>query len=385
MDRNTYLGSFAQEDVVFQTIVSETSSYGENFQRMMMFIDYANVVDASAFVAVSGSDSVKAATVTADTYASIVSGAAQSWLTDFFASGTTQEAYVIICGEDADALTTAAMTAAYEILKPYAYWKVVCPTILADATADPAIEADPASISETRLVTLASALADLCVTDKQVLSGPVPVPLSTADASAYASDTVFTSLKTKFVFMSYHPDTTRNAALFSIGLALATLNTSGTSIGNSLDMTKTTNITTSGVSRTLRNTMSGDYIQTWKPVGDNSSNVAAKGDRTLTGDVIGALWIVAYVTYMSKVQIAVMMTVPNFYKNASNYARILGVLQANLTLFTGRLTAITITAPSFAALPASASDELVIPDAWTAQYRDHLRTITISGTLYIGE
>lgn len=385
MDRNTYLGSFAQENVVFQTTVVETSSYGDNFKRVMIFTEQSLISDASALLPVEGSETIKAATVTADTYASITTGILQSWLTDLFANGEVNEAYVVING--ADALTAELQEAAYELLKAYAYWKTVCIGVAASGNdpANPTNPADPSTLDATRFNTLAAALADLCLTDKQVLSGPVLAPFSDADPSGYATSPRFMALKDKFVFMSYHQDATRNTALYSVGLALSQVNSSGTPIGNSLDMTKSNSITTNGLSRAVRDALKSVYIQTWKPIGDNSSNVAAIGDKALNGDTIGASWIVAYVTYMTKVQVAILMTTTNFYKNAENYSKILNILMANVKLFAGRLTNIVQTAPGYGDLPAAAADELVIPNAWQATYVDHVRKVTISGTLYIGE
>ena len=376
MESNNYIGSFAQENVVFQTTVVERSSYGDNFKRVMIFTEQALIADTSALRAVDGSDSIKVATVTADTYAAITTGILQSWLTDLFVNGNLEEAYLVINGTST--LTTQLQEDAYNLLKAYAYWKTVCiPTTGTGASM--------ATLDTTRFNTLAAALADLCVVDKQVLSGPVLAPLSTTAAANWASDARYTALKDKFVFMSYHPDATRNAALYSVGLALSTYNSSGTPVGNSLDMTKSNNITSSNASRTIRDAMKDAYVQSWKPVGDNSTYIAAIGDKALNGDVIGADWIIAYVTYMTKVQIAVLMTASNFYKNNENYQQILNIMMNRINTFKGRLANISCTAPAYGALPASSSDELVIPNAWEATYVDHVRKVTISGTLYIGE
>lgn len=372
MESNNYIGSFAQENVAFQATVVERSAFGDNFKRVMIFTEQALIADTSALVAVEGSDSIKVATVTADTYASIATGILQSWLTDLFVNGNLEEAYLVINGTST--LTDQLQEAAYDLLKAYAYWKTVCVPATSNAALD-----------DARFNALAAALADLCAVDKQVLSSPVLAPLSTATASGWASDARYTALKDKFVFMSYHPDATRNAALYSVGLALSLYNSSGTPIGNSLDMTKSNNITSSNASRTVRDAMKDAYVQSWKPVGDNSAYVAAIGDKALNGDVVGANWIVAYVTYMTKVQIAILMTAPNFYRNNENYQQILNIMMGYINKFAGRLVDITCTAPSFESLPPSAADELVIPNAWEATYVDHIRKVTINGTLYIGE
>ena len=92
---------------------------------------------------------------------------------------------------------------------------------------------------------------------------------------------------------------------------------------------------------------------------------------------------------MVKVAVALMITVPNFLKNASNYGNIIGKMIAYLQLFgpggSGRLKNIQSTAPSFGALPAAKGDQIIIPDAWSATYVDQVREVQITGTLYIGE
>ena len=161
-----------------------------------------------------------------------------------------------------------------------------------------------------------------------------------------------------------------------------------------MDMIKSSAITSSGpngqnLSKPIRDALSTVHIQTFKPVGDNSGNVSAKGAETLNGDVVQATWIVAYITYMVKVDIARMITTPNFLKNAANYGRILGVVSNYLKKFgqegSGRLKSIQITAPGFGGLPAAKGDQIVIPEAWSARYVDQVRNVQITGTLYIGE
>lgn len=379
MDTNNYIGSFAQENVTFQTVVTTSSSYGDNFKRVMIFTEKSLITDTDYLLPVDGSDTVKAATVTVDDYASVTTGILQSWLTDLFANGETEDVYLVINGDDT--LTAELQEEAYELLKAHAYFKTVC---VPDTTSDPQTP-DLAALDDSRFNTLASALAQLCVADKEVLSSPVLAPLSTTLAANYADDPRYIALKDKFVFMSYHQDATRNAALYALGLALSTNNTSGTPIGNSFDMVKSNGITTNGLKKVVRSTLNAAYIQTWKAIGDNSSNVAAESDRDLMGNYMEVLWIKARVAYMVKVEVAVLMTTVNFYKNEENYQQILAILGNNLGTFKGRLEKIRVTAPTFANLPSSASDRLVIDNAWEATYVDHVRRVDISGTLYIGE
>ena len=296
-----------------------------------------------------------------------------------FANGETEDVYLVINGDDT--LTAELQEEAYELLKAHAYFKTVC---VPDTTTDPQTP-DLAALDASRFNTLASALALLCVVDKEVLSSPVLAPLSTTLAANYADDPRYIALKDKFVFMSYHQDATRNAALYALGLALSTNNASGTPIGNSFDMVKSNGITTNGLKKVVRSTLNAAYIQTWKAIGDNSSNVAAESDRDLMGNYMEVLWLKARIAYMVKVEVAVLMTTVNFYKNDSNYRKILDILSSNLSAFSGRLSNILVTAPTFDNLPSSASDKLVIDNAWQATYVDHVRKVDISGTLYIGE
>ena len=436
MDTNDFLGSVAQEDVAFTTRVVRTSKVGDNYWKVMIFVENDRFVDSSdlAWTLIPGSATIKALTVTANDYAEHTTGTLRSWLYDLFCNGFNGDCILVACaphdvgetvivyssnGTDfytdsemtqpavipagktpvatgetnqysyqADPTNTAfieAMEDAYAILKAYAYHKTVCaaPTLALDASfvLDPAVALD---------------LAQLCATDKGLLSSAPYYPFTTGAPEDPMNDLIYATLKNANAdaFMSAHQDTTRNAALYSLGLAMATLNGSGTPIGNSMDMIKSANITSSGpdgqnLPKAIREALYAVNVQTFKPVGDNSGNVAAKGASTLNGDIVQATWIVAYITYMVKVDVARMITVPNFLKNAANYGRILTVLSSHLGKFgesgSGRLRNIQNTAPGFGALPAAKGDQIIIPDAWEATYVDQVREVQITGTLYIGE
>ena len=436
MDTNDFLGSVAQEDVAFTTRVVRTSQVGDNFWKVMIFVESDRFVDSSetGWTLIPGSATIKALTVTANDYAEHTTGVLRSWLYDLFCNGFSGDCILVACAphdvgstvivysangtdffEDAamsipavipagkTPVTTgetnqysyqadptsdafiAAMEEAYAILKAYAYHKTTCaaPTLALDA----AFVLDPA---------VALSLAQLCATDKGLLSAAPYYPFTTGTPEDPTSDPIYSVLKNANAdaFMSAHQDTTRNAALYSLGLAMSVLNGSGTSVGNSMDMIKSANITSSGpdglnLPKAVRDILWANNIQSFKPVGDNSGNVAAKGASTLNGEIVQAVWIVAYVTYMVKVAVARMITVPNFLKNASNYGSIVGKMIAYLQLFgdggSGRLRNIQSTAPSFGALPAAKGDQIIIPDAWSATYVDQVREVQITGTLYIGE
>ena len=436
MDTNDFLGSVAQEDVAFTTRVVRTSRVGDNFWKVMIFVESDRFVDSSAtgWLPVPGSATIKALTVTANDYAEHTTGTLRSWLYDLFCNGFNGDCILVACAPHDEGETVivyssngtdfytdlemtqpavipagktpvatgetnqysyqadptneafiAAMDDAYALLKAYAYHKTVC--------AAPTLALTDAFVLDAGV---ALSLAQLCATDKGLLSSAPYYPFTTGAPEDPMNDLIYATLKNANAdaFMSAHQDSTRNAALYSLGLAMSTLNGSGTSVGNSMDMIKSANITSSGpegqnLPKAIRDALYSVNVQTFKPIGDNSGNVAAKGASTLNGEVVQAVWIVAYITYMVKVAVARMITVPNFLKNASNYGNIIGKMIAYLQLFgpggSGRLKNIQSTAPSFGALPAAKGDQIIIPDAWSATYVDQVREVQITGTLYIGE
>lgn len=427
MDENNYLGSFADENVAFTTQVIRQKVIGDNYWKVMIFVENDRFVDSSAWLPAPGSATIKALTVSVKDYAENTSGLLRSWLYDLFCNGFNGDCILVACGEqvassnvtvysangkdfftDAEMSSPASipegkiprasgteneyvyttygdatafiesMEAAYDLLKAYAYHKTVC--------AGGTFSIAPA---------IAVALAEKCAPDRQLLSSVPYLPFTSATPESPESDELFSALKTAGAdaFMSCHADPSRNAALYSLGLALVNLNGSGTAVGTSLDMIKSNMITSSGAggtvpSKAAKDALKASNVQYFKPVGDNTAFVAATGDVSIKGEIVAADWIIAYVTYMTKVRIAQMITVPDFLRNADNYSKIVGVLSLYLPLFgengSKRLTGMLITAPSFKDLPTSDTDEIIIPNAWEATYVDHVRTVKITGALYIG-
>lgn len=437
MDTNDFLGSVAQEDVAFTTRVVRTAQVGDNFWKVMIFVESDRFVDAAAvgWTLVPGSSTIKALTVTASTFADYTSGVLRSWLYDLFCNGFSGDCILVACASHSVGTTVIVYSAngtdffedqamsipatipagkvpqatgetnqysyqtdpsaddfiekmetAYGLLKAYAYHKTVC--------AAPTLPLDSPTFSVD--LNVAPALAKLCANDKGLLSSAPYFPFSTTTPETPESDALYMAIKNgnTDAFFSAHQDATRNAALYSLGLAMSTLNGSGTSVGNSMDMAKSSMITASGPEGTnlpkpVRDILKGLNIQTFKPVGNNTGNVAAKGASTIQGDIVQATWIIAYVTYMTKVAIAELITVPNFLKNQDNYNRLVGVMMSYLGKFgkggSGRLRDLTSRAPAFDDLPKAAQDVIIIPDAWSAKYVDQVREVQITGTLYIGE
>ena len=423
MDTNDFIGSFAQENVSFSTQIVKTASVGENFWTVLVFVESDRFVTADAvhgWEDCPGLPSCKVLAVTADNYSEYTSGLLASWLYDLFCNGFTgncilaapasKEApdierydrvtpnpganpqaegwYELVAGvyelstdTTVDESKTyyekltipgfvAAMEEAYEVLKPYAYHKTVCAGSATETNADYAV-----------------ALAKKCMQD-EFLSGAPLLPQSdpTLETGLYPQ----LKAANADAFMGWHSDATRNPALYSMGLALAVVNSSGTSVGNAMDMTASGNITASngGLNPTAEQkaVLKAAWVQYFKTVGDNTGNVAAETDKTINGKVYAAYWILAYVTYMTKVGVARMLTQRNFFKSAYSYTQIVGVMENILQTFgnAGFLENVSISAPAYNRLPEAKDDEIIIPNAWSATYVNHLRKVTITGTLYIG-
>lgn len=421
MDTNDFLGSFAQENVAFTTRVIKTAIVGDNYWKVVIFVEGDRFVDSSTALweKIPGSGvpqedgttsrEYKALSVSANDYAEYTTGLLRSWLNDLFCNGFTGNCILVaVSGKDETETITVEpenegdpttktldakevflkyLSDAYALMKAYAYHKTVCalPGVTVDDTHPEVLDAD-----------VALEFAKLCQADHKLLSSAPYYPFSTTTPSNPTTDKIYTALNGAKVpaFLSACQDATRNAALYSLGLALVEINGSGTCVGNSMDMIKSTNITCSGpegtnLPKSTRSILENIHIQAFKPVGNNTGAVAALGAETIvTGDVVQADWIIAYITYMTKVRVAEMITTDNYIRNAANYSNIVTAMSSKLALFgssgSGRLRDLAISAPAFNKLPASDEDIIIIPDAWSATYTDQVREVQITGALYIG-
>lgn len=415
---NDFIGSFAQENVSFTTQLVKTNVFGDNYWKVLVFTDNARFLEpggvwtdipGSAFEVTPmvpgnpGDDGIPGTSdanetadtpavmsglsqfvqVTADDYGARTKGMLNSWLYDLFCNGFTGECIIVKMPAEANDVdkTKKALEAAYHVMKPYAYHKTVC--------------AGGATITQD-FADICNKLAELCKEDKQLLSAAPYFPYTTATPAVPDSDLIYKTCHDagNDAFMACYADATRNAALYSLGLVLSLQdNGSGTCVGSSIDMTKSSLIQSSGpggtqLDKDTRDLLEVKFIQTFKPIGDNSGAVAAIGTQTIMGSVMQADWIIAYITYMTKVSIAQAITVVDYIKNASNYSNLVGLMANNINKFgdsgSGRLSGILITAPAFENLPAATGNEIIIPNAWTATYTDHVRSVTITGSMTIG-
>jgi len=398
-----FLNSIALEDVSFVTQVVKKSLPGDNFYKLAVYIeglptaDKAGIqsgrfiADPSGFAPLTpGEEQVYAAEVTKDTYSSVTTGLLKSWLGDFFASGTIYSAYLIVYAsnlvddpqpEDISA-AIVALESAYNKTVALAYHKTVC-----------------AGAATTLLPDLAVALANLCAADRNLLSAAPYLPLSIQDASQYATDPIFSALaaddptfKNSDAFMTAYADVSHNGSLFSLGLALSLVNATGTPVGNNIDFWATSLMAPSGpdgtsLSRSVRDVLKAKNIAFFKYVGDGTDDVAAVGVKTLGGIYMQAYWVVNYINYMCKTQVATYITQPNMVRSSSSYSGIINIMRSQINRFgpdgSGRLQRIVITAPPFASLPPAQGDEIIVPQAWSAEYTDQVHSVKVFGNLII--
>lgn len=455
--RNDFIGSFADENVEFNVRVVKNVVLGENYWKVMIFLENGRYIDASSelWQPVPGGNGIKAVAVNADNFAEFMKDPANTlsvWLADLFSNGFSGDCILVACGETidtsaisdlglADTVATKAdlpasvgttgietgtkygvtsdedndgketyytatvtddaiewtfggvlpslntfkveLGAAYALMKAYAYHK----TVLAgevDGVLDPQI---------------ALKLAQLCAGDYKLLSGAPYYPFTSPTPATPTSDDIYRVIanadKSVDAFMCASQLAGHNGALVSLGIALGYVNGSGTPVGNSIDMTSTDTFIPSGPDGTdlgvaTKLALNAANVQYFKYVGDGTNeNVAAEGGMTVKGDVMQAIWIVSYISYMVKCNVAKLITgVHNFLKDGLGYSRIIETMRGEVAKFgpsgSRRLENILITAPAFNDLPAADGDTIVVPDAWSAWYVDQVRHVKINGTLYIG-
>lgn len=503
---NDFLNSVAQEDVVFKTQIIRNTVVGDNYFKVMVFVEEDRfIVDTlgTFLVPVPGTNgTIKAGTVTADDYTQYTKGLLLSWLTDLFATGNPYEAILVTCGKSLPAASSGtgtvddpyvwddltpqteisitpaentditivggtltlesaggtiyytldgsepnnitgtlysdpigsltkeltikaiayaegkgpspvatitfidgtdpgtqikaqieqgeapevnelenfieSMTAAYNIMNPYAYHKTVC-----------------AGLDNAVVPQLAVTLSELCLADKDLLSAAPYLPCSSANPlEVETADPLVAAIKASSgdAFFTYHSDSSRNGSLYSLGLALSSTNNSGTPVGNSIDFVSSNMMSLPGpngtaLSKAYRDFLAGLNIATFKSVGDNTGNVVARGIYTYRGDVMQANWIVAYVGFMCKVQVAKIITRMNALKNEATYTQIGRILTSVLNGFgpsgSGRLNPVGISMPPFSKLPEAQGDEYIIPNAWSGTFVHQTHKVQITGSLII--
>lgn len=380
-----FIGSIAQEDVDFITEIVKTARIGDNYKHLVIYTDSDQLNTSATFnLYKDGEDTLfSMIEVTKDNYADYAKATLLVWLRDYFTAGGQESVFLINVDGTASGVAEtysddpSRLDVAFNKTKQIGYFKSIC---IADPNEDDGFALLPSA---------ALKLATLCEEDKLLSAAPL-LPYA-KEVTTVLDDPVYLALKTagKGGFFSY-AKTETNAAIVSLALALGALNDSGTYAGNSFDMVKTDALTIENIygeplSPSVQNVLKAGNVQYWKPVGDSTGNIAARGASTSKGDIVPALWIVAFCNYYNKCQVASYITRRNVFKDATTYNVLLSILSTTVSKFvqTGRVTNFMLTAPAFSALPQSDDDTIVVDNAWQGYYVDDLRTVKIYGSLTI--
>ena len=385
-----FLGSVAQEDVQFVTGIVKSVNPGDNYKHLIIYTDDSQIKTGAELATVKDFDgnAVGAfAEVTADSFKDVVQGELLVWLTDYFGAGGNESVYVVNVQNGGDPYSKAALEAAFNMTHQLAWFKSIC---IPDANVENMFHLDPDAAKD---------LAELCYTDTLLSSAPL-YPESMPVVEGAHTDTAYLAIKAAGfdAFWVYHLPAEQtdhsyvvhNGALVALGLALFAPNASGVYAGNSFDMVATSAMTPSGVggaplTATVQSLLKKDNINYFKYVGDTTGDVDLRGGITMKGKVMSAEWIVAYCNYYNKVKVANYMSQRNIVKSSTTYDVILSILITTVSRFvtSGRLINFVVTAPTYDSLPDAARDEIVVPNAWQANYQDDIRTVKVYGTLYM--
>lgn len=377
-----FKGSIAQVNVQFpiETVIEPIA--GENYTRAMIFM-HAGLASANLPGIAEPVAGMKVE-LDSSSYGNVAGGALKKWLVPFFTSAQAAKLAVILYDTDTteddgnggtvNVPATSPLSAVYEAYKFWAYFKFGFA-----ASADyNGLQAELAALCLTDPLysTLWVGTSDIAVLTR---SSALVTALNNAGADAR---------------VVYNPDENINAALAQLGDTLAVVNSTGTPVGNDIDMHAFNTIGASGakdsngnwtnLSATQKAVLDEQRIGYNTYVGDGTENVVTEGSMTLKGTIIGAEWVKRYIEYKCKVRGANFVTQRNRFRNNDEYQATLLLISDEATPFVnmGRLSNFMITASTFAELPVSA-DAIIAPNAWRANYIDRLRTVTIYGTLYV--
>ena len=365
--------SIAQSNVAYPIETVITPMAGENYSRAMIYMDVANA--ATYLPGVTSPAAGSLIELDSGNYGALTGGLLKKWLVPFFTKATTAKVGIAIFNtSDTTTPATYPLADVYEATKMFAYFKFAI---------EEAAGYDTAQVN----------LSNLCKADPLYST----IWIGTSDTTVLSkTSSLITALnaadsKARVIF---NANSNVNPALAQLGASLATANSTGTPVGNSVDMVQFNTVQASGtenadgehvnLTTTEKAALDDQKIgyQTW--VGDGTENVVTEGSLQLNGDSVGANWVKAYIEYVCKVRTANYITRMNTFRNNATYQAILLMLSdvVNPFLQFGRLDGFTITAPSFRELPAS-GDQITIPNAWEATYIDNVREVTVYGTLYI--
>lgn len=378
-----FQGSIAQENVNFpiETVIEPLA--GEQYSRALIYIPLSKVSEYLGGMADMPSPGALI-TLNSSNFGTITTGALNSYLVPFFAEAQAASVGIAVYndttpeepaeGEEPEVIENT-LSEVYQNTKYWAYFKFgVC--------------------SADNYTALQVELAQLCAAD--ILYSALWIGTSDQNVLTQSSALVSqlkeqTGVRYRLI---YNPDENINPAIAQLGATLATANATGTPVGNDIDMKAFNSIGPSGqldaegnrqnLSATEKGILDNQKIGYNTYVGDGTSNVVTEGSLYNNGDLVGAEWVKAYITYMCKVRTANLITQGNKFRNNETYQAILLILQDVVNRFVtfGRLANFKITAPVFSNL-IKTGDTIVINNAWQADYIDQVRSVTVYGVLYV--
>ena len=371
-----YQNSLAQKNIQFSTVTQQTVTPGANYSNIEIFL---GTTDAVANFVATPPIAGTALALTAGTYSAIVKGTLLEWLTQFFTSNTNSIAYIIIYTETVtipiDPATVTAIDAQYATYKDLGFFKFMLHTDIS------------AQVELAKQCAADVLLSQFCMgeSDAAVLALP--------DTTSWTAQVVAAGYD---VFSVYHVNGHINGAITQVGLSCGVLNSTGTPIANPLDMIGTLTVTPSGTASgtasltnlgvAIATILEGKNVNYFETIGDGTGRVTLYGGKTAKGVYAASNWFVQYINFTCDILTANYITQPGgvTFVNNETYQAILLTMTNQLTPFEtlGRLSNLKITAPSFAKL-SKVSGSIVVPNAWTAQWNESVRKVTVQGTLTI--
>jgi len=375
-----FKNSIAQVNVNYPIETVITPMAGENYSRAMIFmhVDQAETylpgiltVEAGQLIELDSSN-----------YGELTGGLLKTWLVPFFTKATTAKVGIAVYDTDVPSATgdpepaTAPLADVYAAQKMYGYFKFAIA---------PSADYAQAQVDLSNLCKADPLYSVLWVgtDDESILS-----------SSSSLMSALVTAQSTARVI--YNSNSAINPALAQLGASLSVANPTGTPVGNSCDMVQFNTIAASGpadsngehanLTATQKAALDAQKVgyNTW--VGDGTENVVTEGSLYLNGDSVAANWVKAYIEFVCKIKTANYITRMNTFRNNQTYQACLLILSDTVRPFLafGRLDNFQITAPVFADLPES-GDQIIVPNAWQADYIDGVRAVTIYGTLYMDQ
>lgn len=368
---DNFNGSIAQVNVQFpiETVIQPLA--GEAYSRALVYIPASQA--ENYLPGVSGAAAGQLVELNSNNYGELTAGTLKNSLVPFFTKATTAKLGVAIY-DDGEEATTNKLADVYAATRMWAYFKF--------------------GITEAEgYNALQVSLSNLCIADPLYSD----LWIGTSDTNVLnQTSALMTSLKAagSNARVIYNSNAGINAALAQLGSSLSVVNTTGTPVGNNVDMAGFNTIEASGaadengkhqnLSATEKTALDAQKIGYNTYVGDGTENVVTEGSLTLKGESVGANWVKHYIEFVCKTKAANLITRMNKFRNNATYQAILSLVTDTAMPFVafGRLADLHLTAPVFTDLPAS-GDAITVPNAWEATYIDNVRSTTVYGTLYL--